>query len=105
MALTHHIIVKIACLRAGKPQSSYALLGDDIVLTDTDVNREYRKLLDVLDMPVSDPKTHIGELYEFAKRWVYKGKEITAFASSGLLETVRNYSLFNNFIETQSHHG
>lgn len=34
MALTHHLIVKVAALRAGVPSyRGYALLGDDLVLT------------------------------------------------------------------------
>jgi len=89
MAITHHIIVKISSLRAGKRNfKNYALLGDDIVIADSSVAIEYQKILGLLDMPISEQKTHVSnDTYEFAKRWVYKGKEITPFSSSGLLET------------------
>jgi len=57
-------------------------------------------------MPLSLVKTHNSkEVYEFAKRWVYQGTEVTGFATSGLLETVKSYSLFSNFLETQLRHG
>lgn len=107
MALTHHLIVMIAALRSGKTDfKDYALLGDDIVIANTSVAEEYKKLLLDLDMPISIEKTHnSNDLYEFAKRWVYKGEEITGFASSGMIETIHSYSLFNNFLETQLRHG
>jgi hypothetical protein len=107
MALTHHLIVKVAALRAGHPDfKDYALLGDDIVTANTAVAEQYRKLTNDLDMPISEEKSvESEELYEFAKRGVYKGVEITGFASSGLIETIKSYSLFGNFLDTQLQHG
>lgn len=107
MALTHHAIVQIAAQRANLFDFwDYALLGDDVVIANTSVAEEYRKLLSVLDMPISEAKTHTSpNLYEFAKRWVYNGKEVTGFSTSGLIETIGSYSLFHNFLETQLLHG
>lgn len=70
MALTHHVIVQVASLRAGFDQFwDYALLGDDVVIANTAVAEEYKKILQDLDMPISLSKTHNSkDLYEFAKR-------------------------------------
>jgi hypothetical protein len=60
MALTHHFIVQLAAFRNGhrKMFTSYALLGDDLVLADATVAASYKELLQLLDMPYSKPKTH-----------------------------------------------
>ena len=70
MALTHHLLVCVAALRAGiRRFKGYALLGDDLVLTNRRVTLEYLALLRELDMPVSEAKTHVSQdTYEFAKR-------------------------------------
>jgi len=107
MALTHHYIVRLAALRVGIPHfRDYALLGDDLVIANAAVATEYRNLLSILDMPVSEAKTHVSEdTYEFAKRWVHKGEEITGFGVSGLRAVWKKYSLLHNFLLTQQHHG
>lgn len=70
MTITHHLLVKVAALRCGiKNFSSYAILGDDVVIANADVAAKYREILNSLDMPISLVKTHISnDLYEFAKR-------------------------------------
>jgi len=91
-AVAHHVIVRVAALRAGKPitWSRYALLGDDIVLTDVDVVREYRAILLEIGVDVSEPKTHESQdTYEFAKRWIHKGTEVTGAPFGSLFEAVR----------------
>jgi len=79
-ALSHHIVVRIAAIRAGLSHtfSSYALLGDDIVLSNSDVAREYLNIISQLGVTISPTKSHSSEhSYEFAKRWVHKGQEMT----------------------------
>jgi len=110
MALTHHFIVQASAYRANPLRVTqfrdYALLGDDIVIANSDVALKYKEILKELDMPISDAKTHVSlDTYEFAKRWIYKGSEITPFSLHGLLETWKSYSLFENFYETQLRHG
>lgn len=79
MALTHHFIVRLAALKVGKPHfNNYALLGDDIVIANDEVAGKYRELLAILDMPISESKTHVSnDTYEFAKRWIQNGIEIS----------------------------
>jgi hypothetical protein len=107
MALTYHYLVKLSDLRAGISNfQDYSLLGDDIVIANTLVAAKYKELLSILDMPISDTKTHVSNhMYEFAKRWVYNQEEVTGFSISGLIETWKKYPLLHNFLETQANHG
>lgn len=107
MALTHHVIVRIAAARVGHNlYENYALLGDDIVIGDADVAESYKNILSILDIPISLQKTHVSDdMYEFAKRWIRRNEEVTGFSSSGLLETWKSYPLFLNFFETQVRNG
>lgn len=79
MALTHHFLVKMSALKAGITHfSRYAVLGDDVVIANDAVAAKYKELLSTLRMPVSWEKTHVSQdTYEFAKRWIHKGVEIT----------------------------
>jgi hypothetical protein len=87
MALTHHIIIQVAALRAGFVRfAKYAVLGDDVVINDSQVAEQYRKLCFELDMPISEAKTHVSaHTYEFAKRWFHNGNEVTPFSIHGLI--------------------
>jgi len=107
MALTHHYIVRLAALKCGFLHfTAYALLGDDIVIANTVVAEKYIELLKILDMPLSEHKTHISlTTYEFAKRWIHNNIEITPYSFSGLYETWKQYPLLSNFIENQELHG
>lgn len=107
MALTHHVIVRVAALRAGFPHfTSYALLGDDIVIANAAVAQQYRFLLTQLDMPISEAKTHVSEdTFEFAKRWFHKGIEVTGFSIAGFGSVWKRYSLLHNYLGTQRDHG
>jgi len=89
-ALSHHVVVRIAAMRAGLLPSfhSYALLGDDIVLTNSDVAREYRNILNLLGVSISETKSHVSiDTFEFAKRWIHRGEEMTGAPLSVLLES------------------
>jgi len=107
MALTHHFIVQWAAFDAGMgPFTSYVVLGDDLVICDHRVAAQYRAICTLLDMPISEPKTHISdEFFEFAKRYIHKGVEITPYAVSGLKEVYSRYALYANFLDNQSSHG
>lgn len=64
---------------------------------------EYRSLMLGFGVQISESKTHNSEhLYEFAKRLIYKGSEITPFPISALKESSkRNYLLVALLIETE----
>lgn len=107
MAIQHHCIVWLAAKRIGKSaRGKYVLLGDDIVIADHDIAVEYRKILQTLDVPISVAKTHTSlRLYEFAKRWVFKGSEITTFPTNAILESWKRYYLLQNALEIASNRG
>ncbi|PHT96639.1 hypothetical protein BC332_34436 [Capsicum chinense] len=73
-SLSHHYIVWLAAKHAypkrTTPFSDYALLGDDILITDSNVAQQYRKLLDRLGVTISESKSIISDngTIEFAKR-------------------------------------
>lgn len=97
-ALSHHLIVRVAAMRAGfNPWSydNYMLLGDDLVLGDDQVASHYKAILDTLDVPISKTKTHVSkDTYEFAKRWWHKGKDI----SGAPLQSLRKGALRRNIL-------
>jgi hypothetical protein len=84
----------------------YYLLGDDLVIMNDAVAKEYKNLLITLDMPFSLEKTHTSkDGFEFAKRWFYKGEEISGFSIPGLLSVWNRYPLLLNFLDNQASHG
>jgi hypothetical protein len=107
MALTHHVLVRVAAMRAHKPHfTDYVILGDDIVIANAAVALRYRALLAQLDMPISEQKTHVSnDTFEFAKRWFHKGSEITGFSIAGIKSVWKRYSLLHNYLSTQRDHG
>lgn len=91
-AISHHAIVRLAAKRAGLPitWSAYVLLGDDIVITNDEVAQHYATILDELGVKVSPTKTHVSkDTYEFAKRWIHVGKEVTGAPLGSLFEAMR----------------
>lgn len=91
-AITHHAIVRLSAKRAGLPITwqGYVLLGDDIVLTNDLVAKEYRAIMSDLGVSISETKTHVSnDTYEFAKRWIHKGLEVTGAPLGSLFEAMR----------------
>lgn len=79
-ALSHHVLVWVAADRVypGMVFRDYAVLGDDIVIADEGVSREYRSIMDALQVKISDTKSlvsHTGAA-EFAKRFFVKGLSV-----------------------------
>lgn len=90
-AITHHAIVRLAALRAGLTTrfTNYALLGDDIVIANDAVAREYRAILSDLGVSISEQKTHVSpDTFEFAKRWIQRGVEVTGAPMGSLFEAI-----------------
>lgn len=112
LALTHHAIVQWAALRAGvvtlgsKWFLDYALLGDDIVIADSRVAKEYEDLMKLLGVEIGLHKSLIsvrGLALEFAKRFFHNGGDASMapvaeyWAAKGnlpaSLELARKYGL------------
>lgn len=94
--LCHHFVMYVCLRKEGLPLDSklYCILGDDIVIAHKGLAHRYRELMETLGVQISEMKTHVSEdTYEFAKRWVHKGKEISPFPVHGVLEVRRRYNL------------
>nr|DBA07245.1 TPA_asm: RNA-dependent RNA polymerase [Gigaspora rosea mitovirus 1] len=91
-AICHHVIVRAAAKRAGLPATfrDYVLLGDDIVIANDEVAKHYRKIMSELGVSFSETKTHVSkDTYEFAKRWIHRGTEVTGAPLGSLFEAFR----------------
>jgi hypothetical protein len=63
------------------------LLGDDIVIADDKVAKEYMKLLSEWDIPFNPDKSHTSSKgYEFAKQYILDNKNISPFPIGALYE-------------------
>lgn len=105
-ALAHHFLVYSACKSAGIPwkQCPYMLLGDDIVIADDKVAVEYIGILQRFDIPFSQEKSHQSPyLFEFAKRFVHCGTEISPFPLGALYENRNNWLLAIGTIIEEAH--
>lgn len=91
-AVCHHAVVRLAAKRAGLGvrHSQYALLGDDIVLRGDAIAKEYLAILKEIGVGVSEAKTHVSQdTYEFAKRWIHRGSEVTGAPLGSLFQAIR----------------
>ncbi|PHT36869.1 hypothetical protein CQW23_24569 [Capsicum baccatum] len=108
--LSHHYIVWLAAKYAYPMRTSpfvdYALLGDDILMTDIKMAEQYRKLLDRLGVTISELKSIIfyNGTIEFAKRlkviarkpgrthllpleyWIGRGKPLNPYLKGKLVD-------------------
>jgi len=82
LALTHHAIVQFAASRVGAKQpkgwfTGYAVLGDDIVISNELVAAEYLRIMDDLGVQVGLAKSLISKTrsLEFAKRTFIRGRD------------------------------
>jgi hypothetical protein len=82
LALTHHFIVQFAAHRAGFRSwfTEYGILGDDIVIGNTDVAKQYLYVMQVLGVGIGLHKSLIstsGRALEFAKRTFFMGIDVS----------------------------
>lgn len=107
-AIAHHYVVFLACERVKFPfkKLKYALLGDDIVISNKEVAEEYIQIIKALGVEISELKTHKSDkFYEFAKRLFYRNKEITPFPISALKESKKRYYLLVSLLLQENRKG
>lgn len=100
-ALTHHLTVQYSAKMAGEilPFRDYMLLGDDIVIANKAVSERYLEVMGQLDVGISLHKTHVSDdTYEFAKRWIHRGCEISPIPLRGLISSQKRYNLVTPMI-------
>lgn len=81
-SLCHHLVVQWAASRVygirAPTFTAYTLLGDDIVIADSKVAREYLSLMKALGVGINKTKSVVAaDSAEFAKRVFFRGAEIT----------------------------
>jgi len=99
--LAHHFIVYVACKKANIKwkTANYVLLGDDIVIGDDLIAEQYKLLIKGIGVEFSDMKTHTSvDTYEFAKRWWFRGVDISPFPCKGWVSSVSVLPLITNFL-------
>jgi len=95
-ALSHHFIVQYAAHKEGLnlPFEGYMLLGDDIVINNEKVAKRYISDMTDLGVAISLHKTHVSNnTYEFAKRWIMDGVEVSPIPLRGLVSSSSKYYL------------
>jgi hypothetical protein len=109
LALTHHFIVQLSFWIITKSKkgyipnrlfTSYALLGDDIVIWDKDVADYYLVIMRLLDVKVGLAKSVLspnGLGLEFAKRTIIKGVDISPIPIKELRESIQSIPAFIAF--------
>lgn len=93
LAITHHVVVRIAALRVGvKEFNHYALLGDDIVIANDAVAQSYHYLMvDILGVEINLSKSLVSKThFEFAKKLVSVDQELTPIGPKNLLILMRS---------------
>jgi hypothetical protein len=70
LALTHHVIVRIAALQCGVDPKKllYAVLGDDGAMANRKVAKQYKLIFNLLGMTINPIKGFDGMVLEFAKQ-------------------------------------
>lgn len=86
--LCHHVVVNIASIRTNS-DANYVILGDDIVLRGRALATEYKRIMSLLGVSISESKSHVSkDTFEFAKNWIHKGKNLSGFPLVGVAETI-----------------
>jgi hypothetical protein len=88
LAITHHAIVQFAAKRAGWRGwfGDYAVLGDDVVIANGDVAKEYVSFMKEIGVDIGFHKSIVSSnlSLEFAKRFYHEGVEVTPFPLVGI---------------------
>lgn len=104
LALTHHFIVQFAAYRAGFKSwfTEYGVLGDDIVIGNTDVARQYLFIMRVLGVGIGLHKSLIsisGRALEFAKKTFYMGTDVSPITITELQASFNSPASAVSFIK------
>lgn len=96
LALTHHIIIRIAAARAGITNfESYCVLGDDSAMLLADVAKHYQDIMAALGVPINLSKSIVPSpnalsMGEICKRVFMEGVEISRFNPKLIVNTIRD---------------
>jgi len=101
LALTHHVITRIASLRCKVNPSTllYAILGDDIAMANKKVAKTYMEIFKSLGMEINPIKGFDGTVLEFAKQiWTINGYNLSPMGAKNILLFIRNVEFLPSII-------
>lgn len=83
--MCHHLILKY--VKSVHPDTTYAVLGDDVVIRGEKGPDLYKEVMTQLGVQISPTKSHVSsDTFEFAKRWFKSGVEVTPFPLNQAVE-------------------
>jgi hypothetical protein len=101
LALTHHVVVKAAALKSNIPNFiDYAVLGDDLVIQNTNslVSKGYLHIMELLGVSINLGKSVISKDFtEFAKKYRGYHSDISPIGPGLILNTIRDKSFILKF--------
>jgi hypothetical protein len=104
LAMTHHLILMYAAFKVKGTIckfTNYAILGDDIVILDTKVAKEYHKIITSIGVECNLAKSIIspkGLGLEFAKRTFYKGENVSPSPFKELYSSLTDIVVFLEYV-------
>lgn len=107
-AIAHHYVIYYCCrkLKLKWSKAPYVILGDDVVIKHNALAKMYTEVITQLGVEISVQKSHSSPyLYEFAKRIIYQGVELTPFPISALWTTRKQRSLMLNIVDSELRKG
>jgi len=73
-SIWHHCLVRGICVKTGRLDFPYRILGDDIVIASPEVAEEYRRVMGVIGIDISmDKSIESDKVAEFAGRVITRG--------------------------------
>lgn len=104
LALTHHVLVQIAAILSGTriPFKGYGLLGDDIVIFDSNVAKYYLRIMKILGLEINLSKSVLspsGKGLEFAKKTIFKGKDVSPISLKELSAALKTSASLVSFVK------
>nr|QIJ70060.1 RNA-dependent RNA polymerase [Orin narna-like virus] len=74
LGLTHNLLLESLAFTLGMSHSPYCVLGDDVVITNKKLRKQYIALMTNAGIPLSLQKSYEGNLVEFAGKLFIKGQ-------------------------------
>lgn len=106
--MCHHLVLFACCknLNIDFLTAKYKLLGDDIVIFDDDLAREYQKLINLLGVEINFSKSFISKSYfEFAKRIFIPNKEISPFPLGSVNDSIKSITCLIEMLDSAQRKG
>jgi len=103
LALTHHAIVQYAAFRVNPAPGwflLYAVLGDDVVIADRLVAKEYLRIMKDIGVEVGLAKSLVSKdgSLEFAKRTWIRGRDATPVSLAEMLVALRSLGALGELV-------